>query len=239
MCPRNELSASSWAQPRPLTVSPSSLPCQVNSSLAGSSRTAWQCRSASTTMKANRPVPSPKNSMKPAKSIMAGAAVRAGVRFGSPIGDGGTPATRGCAVLHHARGYNVRKVLISVAAVIAVLWQATPASATVHEIVGQWCSGRGDLLPPGLTGGSNADNFAQPLFATGFASIVEGFDPDGGGPLEPGVLIAFDFDHPASKIVGLGFFVQIDELPDGTPVYVEAFVLDTSHGFAHCERLNV
>ena len=111
------------------------------------------------------------------------------------------------------------------------------ASATVHEIVGQWCAGRGDLLPPGVTGGSQADNFAQPLFASGFASVVAPFDPDGDGGADPGVLIAFDFDHPASKIVGLGFYVQIDTLPDGTPVYVEAFELDTGHGFAHCKRL--
>ena len=51
------------------------------------------------------------------------------------------------------------------------------------------------------------------------------------------MLVAFDFDHPASKITGLGFFVQIDELPDGTPLSVEAFVLDTTHGFTHCARL--
>jgi hypothetical protein len=112
-----------------------------------------------------------------------------------------------------------------------------PASATVHEIVGQWCSGQGELLPPGITGGSNADNFARPLFANGFVSIVAPFDPDGDGGADPGVLLAFDFDHPASKIVGLGEYIQIDELPDGTPVYVELFELDTSHGFAHCQRL--
>jgi len=124
-------------------------------------------------------------------------------------------------------------------AILAMLVALFPASAsaTVHEIVGQWCAGRGELLPPGVTGGSQADNFARPLFATGFASVVAPFDPDGPGGDDPGVLIAFDFDHPASKIVSLGFFVQIDEMPDGTPVYVEAFELDTGHGFAHCQRL--
>jgi hypothetical protein len=132
----------------------------------------------------------------------------------------------------------MRRLIVALVAFGAVMWQATPASATVHEIVGQWCAGRGELFPPGLSGGSNADNFAQPLFASGFASIVTGFDPDGDGPLEPGVLVAFDFDDPASKITGLGFFVQIDELPDGTPVYIEAFVLDTDDGFTHCARLS-
>ena len=115
---------------------------------------------------------------------------------------------------------------------------AAPASATVHEIVGQWCSGQGDLFPPGISGGSNADNFARPLFASGFASIVDPFDPDGPGGADEGALVAFDFDHPASKIVSLGFFVQIDTLPDGRPLYLEAFELDTSHGFTNCARLS-
>lgn len=131
-----------------------------------------------------------------------------------------------------------RAVAMALVSVLAVFTLAVPASATVHEIVGQWCSGQEELFPPGLTGGSNADNFARPLFASGFASIVAPFDPDGPeGELEPGVLVKFDFDHPAAKITGLGFFIEIDEEPDGTPVYIEAFVLDTSDGFTHCQRL--
>jgi hypothetical protein len=129
----------------------------------------------------------------------------------------------------------MRKLLVLIAAaLLAASLFPMPASATVHEIVGQWCSGRGELLPPGITGGSNADNLARPLFANGFASIVDPFD----GPNGSGVLIAFDFDHPASKIVSLGFFVQIDTMPDGRPLYVEAFDLDLSRGFAHCARLS-
>jgi hypothetical protein len=131
-----------------------------------------------------------------------------------------------------------RLVCLSLAATMAVLTLALPAAATVHEIVGQWCSGQGELLPPGITGGSNADNFAKPLFASGFASLVDPFDPDGPGGADEGVLVAFDFDHPASKITGLGFFVQIDTLPDGRPLYVEAFQLDTSDGFTHCQALS-
>jgi hypothetical protein len=131
-----------------------------------------------------------------------------------------------------------RAVAMALVSALAVFTLAMPASATVHEIVGQWCSGQGDLFPPGISGGSSADNFARPLFASGFASIVAPFDPDGPGGQEEGVLVAFDFDHPASKITGLGFFVQIDETPDGTPVYIEAFELDTSHGFTNCKRLS-
>lgn len=134
---------------------------------------------------------------------------------------------------------DMRRLLMFVTIVLLPLGLfAAPASATVHEIVGQWCSGQGDLFPPGISGGSNADNFARPLFASGFASIVDPFDPDGPGGADEGALVAFDFDHPASKIVGLGFFVQIDTLPDGRPLYVEAFELDTSDGFTNCARLS-
>jgi hypothetical protein len=122
--------------------------------------------------------------------------------------------------------------------IVAVLLAAglfpIPASATVHEIVGQWCSGQGDLNPPGISGGSRADNFARPLFANGFVSFVDPFD----GPNGTGVLAAFAFDHPASKLVGLGIYVQVDTLPDGRPLYLEAFELDLGHGFAHCARLS-
>jgi hypothetical protein len=131
-----------------------------------------------------------------------------------------------------------RLIVMAAVAMLSLAVLAAPASATVHEIVGQWCSGRGELFPPGISGGSNADNMAQPLFASGFASIVDPFDPDGPGGAAEGVLVAFDFDHPAAKIVGLGFFVQIDTLPDGRPLYVEAFELDTSDGFTNCARLS-
>jgi hypothetical protein len=131
----------------------------------------------------------------------------------------------------------MKRRLLTSFAIVALMFGlfAGSASATVHEIVGQWCAGQGDLFPPGVSGQSNADNFARPLFASGFASVVDPFDPPGAQP--EGALIAFDFDHPASKIVSLGFFVAIDTLPDGRPLYVEAFELDTSHGFVHCKRL--
>ena len=71
---------------------------------------------------------------------------------------------------------------------LAVLVPAPNASATVHEIVGQWCAGRGELFPPGLSGGSSADNFAKPLFATG---VIESITP-----YLDGVLITFDLRPP-------------------------------------------
>src|SRR5688572_23665076 len=84
---------------------------------------------------------------------------------------------------------------------LAVVLPASTASATVHEIVAQWCADRGELFPPGLSGGSQADNFAQPLFAT---KVIESVTP-----YLDGVLISFDFDHPAIKLVSTGEIVQI------------------------------
>lgn len=116
---------------------------------------------------------------------------------------------------------------------MAALAFAMPASATVHEITGMFCAKNGgNPFPPGISGGSSADNFAKPLVATGFIESVEPFAGDGVNG--PGVLITFDFDHPASKIAPhptlATFFVG-----DGT--YLSAFVLDSSHGFTNCVRL--
>lgn len=116
---------------------------------------------------------------------------------------------------------------LPVAALIltAAIVPAPPAAATVHEIVGQWCAGQGDLLPPGISGGSNADNFAKPLFANGFIESVT--------PYADGVLITFDFDHPASKLVSSGEIVQVQP-----GVYITGFELDPQFpAFENCPRL--
>ena len=72
--------------------------------------------------------------------------------------------------------------------------------------------------------------FAKPLFATGFVESVAPYAGDGVNG--PGVLISFDFDHPASKLAPhptlATFFVG-----DGT--YITAFVLDGA--FTNCVRL--
>jgi len=127
-----------------------------------------------------------------------------------------------------------RAVLSAVLAAMALMTFAIPASATVHEITGMFCAGEhGNHFPAGLSGGSNADNFAKPLFATGF---IESVDPTfaGDGVNGPGVLITFDFDHPASKLAPhptlATFFV-------GNGTYISAFVFDSSHGFTNCVQL--
>jgi hypothetical protein len=107
--------------------------------------------------------------------------------------------------------------------------QVAPASATVHEIVGQWCAGQGELGPPGVSGGSQADNFAQPLNASGF---IEGIVP-----FQDGFLVKFNYDNANAKVVGTGVFVVIGEV-DGAPLYLELITPDTSFpAFQQCPRL--
>lgn len=122
-------------------------------------------------------------------------------------------------------------IVVAAAAVLGAL--ALPAAATVHEITGMFCAGEhGNHFPPGLSGGSNADNFAKPLFANGFVESVEPYAGDGVNG--SGVLITFDFDHPASKLAPhptlATFFV-------GGETYISAFVFDSSHGFTNCKEL--
>ena len=123
-----------------------------------------------------------------------------------------------------------RVTLALVLSAVAAMAFAVPASATVHEITGMFCAGEhGNHFPPGLSGGSNSDNFAKPLFATGFVESAELYAGDGVNG--PGVLITFDFDHPASKLAP---HPTLDTFFFGDGTYVTAFVLDSSHGFANC-----
>ncbi len=71
--------------------------------------------------------------------------------------------------------------LLVVAAMMAAMMAllAGPASATVHPLSNSECSGlpettvAGSQDPPGLTGQSNADNFAQPI-----VSVLNAQGPD-------------------------------------------------------------
>jgi hypothetical protein len=126
-----------------------------------------------------------------------------------------------------------RAIFIVALTAMAVLTLAAPASATVHEITGMFCAGEnGNPFPAGLSGGSNADNFAKPLFATGFVESVEPYAGDGVNG--PGVLITFDFDHPASKLAP---HPTLDTFFVGGGTYISAFVFDSSHGFTNCVQL--
>lgn len=126
-----------------------------------------------------------------------------------------------------------RAISVAVLTAMAVLTFAVPASATVHEITGMFCAGEhGNPFPAGVSGGSNADNFAKPLFATGFVESVEPYAGDGVNG--PGVLITFDFDHPASKLAP---HPTLDTFFVGDGTYISAFVFDSSHGFTNCVQL--
>lgn len=120
-------------------------------------------------------------------------------------------------------------------AVAALLVPAAPAQATVHEIVAQWCSGHDPLEPHGLTGGSNADNFARPLEASGFISDPVPFDPP--GAQGPGLRLVFNYDQPNAKVQGTGVYVVIGTTPVG-PLYLELIEPNPDFpAFRHCPRL--
>ena len=126
-----------------------------------------------------------------------------------------------------------RLLIAAAAALMATTMTAPPASATVHEIVAQWCSGHDPLGPPGISDPTKG-NFAQPLNANGFIGPLVPFD----GPDGPGLLITFNFDHPASKVVGTGEFFAVGATPDGTPLYIQGIVPNPAFAaFAHCPRL--
>lgn len=116
-----------------------------------------------------------------------------------------------------------------VAAALAILFHAVPAQAVVHEIVAAWCSGT-ELEPPGLSDPSKP-NFAKPVNANGFVGDVV-FNPTLGG-----LLVTFNYDHPASKVEGSGQFVQIGSA-NGTPIFIELVQPDSNFpAFSRCPRL--
>jgi hypothetical protein len=139
-------------------------------------------------------------------------------------------------------GFNDRfvlRALIVVAATLGIVFaQVAPASATVHEIVGQWCSGQDPLNPPGISDDTKR-NFAQPLNASGFVQGTEDFIGSAG----PGQIINFNFDNPNVKVVPIGEPVVIWEIPDPdtgalVPLYLQPIQPDPSFpAFQHCPRL--
>ena len=109
-----------------------------------------------------------------------------------------------------------------VAAATAMTLSAAPASATVHEIVGQWCAGHDELAPPGISGGSSSENIGRPLAASGVVSLT---------PYLDSVLIDIDFDHPAVQVVATR---APRELFPGGPY---AYPLEPRGPFTRCRNL--
>jgi hypothetical protein len=119
----------------------------------------------------------------------------------------------------------VRRVgLLLALAAAAVTALAPPAGATVHEIVAQWCSGQGPLEPKGISDPAKS-NFARPLIASGVATIVAGPAPDT-------ILVQFNFDHPAIKVVPTGNIVP---LFPGAPIFITQWTTDDDFAaFRNC-----
>ena len=119
---------------------------------------------------------------------------------------------------------------VFVATTLAFMMSAAPAEAVVHEIVAAWCSGQ-ELQPPGLSDPSK-QNFAQPVNANGFVGEVVP------APQLGGLLVSFNYDHPASKVQGSGVFIQIGATPTGVPIFIELVEPDPDFpAFERCPRL--
>lgn len=124
----------------------------------------------------------------------------------------------------------MRRFSIAIAGLItattATLIPAAPASATIHEIVAQWCAGRGELQPPGIQSGTN---FAKPVIANGFVGATT--------PFQDGLLITFNYGVPSSKVVGTGNYIVVGQSAAG-PLYIEVIKLDPAFpAFQNCPKL--
>lgn len=127
----------------------------------------------------------------------------------------------------------MKRLVLVIVATVALFVAITPqpASGVVHEIVGQWCSGHGELEPFGLSR-VGSKNFAAPLVKSGVVSVHPFNGPNG-----PGLLIDFDFTKPQIKLAPTGDPIQIDFIPGVGPLYIEPFVLADRAPFTKCARL--
>ena len=101
-----------------------------------------------------------------------------------------------------------------------------PAPAVIHEMVAAWCSGKGDLEPPGLSN-DERKNFAMPLFAGGVVQLT---------PFQGGFLIDFDFTKPQAKIVPAPTGPAIVQIAPG--LFIERFIIDPNFpAFENCKAL--
>src|SRR4051812_11473140 len=103
----------------------------------------------------------------------------------------------------------MKRIRLAIAAVLGALFTlmllpAPPASATIHEIVAAWCSGHGELEPPGIQDGKN---FAQPVNSNGFVGPAVPFV----GPAGPGLLVTFNYGVKPAKVVGTGQYVVVGQ----------------------------
>lgn len=117
------------------------------------------------------------------------------------------------------------------AVALAIGLSTVPLHATVHEIVGQWCSGHDELAPPGISD-DQKKTFARPLFAT--RTVVTIVDD-----ATQTVLITFAYDHPAIKVRSSGITIPIgvDE-ETGYTLLLDVIEPDPNFpAFRHCPAL--
>ena len=128
----------------------------------------------------------------------------------------------------------MKKLVLALVAGAAFLAVVTPqpASGVVHEIVGQWCAGKGELEPFGLSR-DGSKNFAAPLVKSGVVQTR----PFPEGANGPGLLIDFDFTKPQVKVVPTGGILQIGFIEGVGPLYIEVFELGDRPPFTKCARL--
>ena len=109
----------------------------------------------------------------------------------------------------------MKRLIVALVATAALLVAVAPqpASGVVHEIVGQWCAGQGELEPFGISR-DGSKNFAAPLVKAGVVQVVPFV-----GAAGPGLLIDFDFTKPQIKIAPTGNILVIGTTPVG-PLYL-------------------
>ena len=123
------------------------------------------------------------------------------------------------------------KRLLTVALIVALtavagLARPDPASATIHEIVASFCSGKGATAEPPGQSDPTKNSFLRALSATGVLQGVV-FDPALGG-----VKVVFDLSHPAAKFSWDG--VTYIEVEPG--FYFPA--LEPDHpAFSNCKKM--
>ena len=119
----------------------------------------------------------------------------------------------------------------AVAILLAMVFYAVPAYATVHEIVAQWCSGQDPLGPPGLSR-PGSKNFAQPLNATGSVIVTV-------NATTQTIHISFDYGKRPVKVQPIGT-IPIGVDPDtGFTILLDLIAPDPDFpAFQHCPRLN-
>lgn len=103
----------------------------------------------------------------------------------------------------------MRRLLLGVIAVTVLvpvgLWQARPADAIIHEMIGAACNADfvGEIVPPGQV--RDGTSFVRALQATG---VIESIDTSVPGQ----VTVNFDLSRPNAKYTSAGFDLTI---PDG------------------------